>query len=90
MASLDAAINRLAIALDSLEARLPAALSAARGQTGDAAAAQEIARLRAEREGMMDEIDRLRGEVRALDDLHEDVSARLDSALREVQAVLTE
>ena len=37
-----------------------------------------------------EEIDRLRGEVRALDDLHDDMSARLDAAMREVQSVLAE
>lgn len=89
MASLDAALSRLAIALDAVEARLPAALSqGGSGESGDASA--ELASFRAERAQMQDEIDRLRSEVQALDELHEEVSNRLDNALREVRLVLTE
>lgn len=85
MASLDAALNRLAIALDALDARLAAATPSKTGElTG------QIAQLTEEKSAMQDEIDRLRGEVRALDDLHDDMSARLDSALREVQLVIAE
>ena len=87
MASLDAALNRLAIALDALESRLPGALSHAKVPEEMTA---QLALLTAERTEMQDEIERLRGEVRALDDLHEDMSQRLDSALREVQAVMAE
>ncbi|MBL9011588.1 MAG: DUF4164 family protein [Alphaproteobacteria bacterium] len=87
MASLDAALNRLAIALDALEQRLGGAVGAARA-TEDLI--EQLALMKAERTEMQDEMDRLRGEVRALDDLHEDMSARLDAALREVQSVLAE
>lgn len=81
MASLDTALNRLAIALDALDARL---LAAAPSKAGD-----RIAHLTEEKSAMQEEIERLRGEVRALDDLHEDMSARLDAALREVQLVVS-
>ena len=81
MASLDAALNRLAIALDALDARLLAA-----SPKGNEAGA-DTARLAGEKAAMQDEIDRLRSEVRALDDLHDDMSARLDAALREVQSL---
>ncbi len=74
MASLDAALNRLAIAIDALEARLP----------------DEVAKLKSDRAGMQEEIDRLRAEVRALDDLHDDISAKLDNAIREVQLVIAD
>ncbi len=87
MASLDAALNRLAIAIDALEARLPGALGATRAPPE---LTEQLALMTAERTEMQDEMDRLRGEVRALDDLHEDMSARLDAALREVQSVLAE
>lgn len=87
MASLDAALNRLAIALDALEARLPNALNNAKAPEE---MASQLALLTAERTEMQDEIERLRSEVRALDDLHEDMSQRLDSALREVQVVMAE
>ena len=87
MASLDAALSRLAIALDALETRLPAALSAARGPHDVPA---ELAQMRLERTRMEEEIDRLRGEVRALDDLHEEMSNRLESAMREVELVIAE
>jgi chromosome segregation ATPase len=87
MASLDAALNRLAIAIDALEARLPGALGAARVPED---VTEQLALMTAERTEMQDEIERLRAEVRALDDLHEDMSARLDAALREVQSVLAE
>ena len=87
MASLDAALNRLAIAIDALETRLPGALGAARVPQE---LTEQLALMTAERTEMQDEIERLRGEVRALDDLHEDMSARLDTALREVQAVMAE
>jgi predicted nuclease with TOPRIM domain len=87
MASLDAALNRLAIAIDALESRLPSALAAGKvpRETGE-----ELAKLRAERSGMQEEMDRLRAEVRALDDLHDDISAKLDNAIREVQLVIAE
>lgn len=81
MASLDAALNRLAIALDALDARLLAASPKGNEPSVD------VARLAEEKAAMQDEIDRLRGEVRALDDLHDDMSARLDAALREVQSL---
>lgn len=84
MASLDAALNRLAIAIDALEARLPAALSGKPAKE----ASDEIARLKAERGEMQEELDRLRSEVRALDELHDDMSNRLDAAMREVQSVV--
>ncbi|MFO1236671.1 MAG: DUF4164 family protein [Alphaproteobacteria bacterium] len=87
MASLDAALNRLAIALDALESRLGGAVGAAKA-TEDLIG--QLALMKAERTEMQDEIDRLRSEVRALDDLHEDMSGRLDAALRDVQAVLAE
>ena len=82
MASLDAALNRLAIALDALDARLLAASPRGNDTSPD------HARFGEEKAAMQDEIDRLRGEVRALDDLHDDMSARLDAALREVQSLV--
>ena len=87
MASLDAALNRLAIAIDPLEARLPGALAAGKAprETAD-----ELARLKGEGTAMQEEIDRLRAEVRALDDLHDDISQKLDNAIREVQLVIAE
>lgn len=94
MASLDAALSRLAIALDAVEARLPAALNNGGPQGGIRAdggeADAELASLRAERAQMQDEIDRLRSEVQALDELHEEMSNRLDNALREVRLVLAD
>ncbi len=87
MASLDAALNRLAIAIDALETRLPGALAAGKAPRE---ATEELARLKTERAGMQEEIDRLRAEVRALDDLHDDISAKLDNAIREVQLVIAE
>ncbi len=88
MASLDAALNRLAIAIDALEARLPGALSATKGPGKEVI--EEIARLKTEREAMQEEIERLGAEVRALDDLHDDISVKLDNAIREVQLVIAE
>lgn len=87
MADLDSALSRLGVALDALDSRLSTALG---GSKAGREAADEIARLKDERTAMQEEIDRLRGEVRALDDLHEDMSARLDAAMREVQSVLAE
>lgn len=87
MASLDAALNRLAIAVDALEARLPGALAAGKPSQQ---AADQLAALKAENEGMQEEIERLRAEVRALDDLHDDISAKLDNAIREVQLVIAD
>lgn len=87
MASLDAALNRLAIAIDALEARLPNALASGKVPRETA---EELGKLKAERGAMQEEIDRLRAEVRALDDLHDDISAKLDNAIREVQLVIAE
>lgn len=87
MADLDSALSRLAVALDALDARLSGALN---GSKAAREATDEAARLKAERGAMQEEIERLRAEVRALDDLHDDMSARLDSAMREVQSVLAE
>lgn len=87
MASLDAALNRLAIAIDALESRLPGALAAGKAPRETE---EELAKLRTERSGMQEEIDRLRAEVRALDDLHDDISSKLDNAIREVQLVIAE
>lgn len=84
MASLDAALNRLAIAIDALEARLPAALSGKPAKD----AADEIVRLKADRDEMQEEMERLRAEVKALDELHDDMSNRLEAAMREVQQVV--
>lgn len=87
MADLDSALSRLGVALDALDSRLSGALG-----NGKAAreATDEIARLKEERSAMQEEIERLKSEVRALDDLHDDMSARLDAAMREVQSVLAE
>ena len=63
MASLDAALNRLAIAIDALEARLPGALASGKAPKE---VLDEVAKLKADRAGMQEEIDRLRAEVRAL------------------------
>ena len=87
MASLDAALNRLAIAIDALEARLPGALAAGKAPNE---VLDEVAKLKSDRAGMQEEIDRLRAEVRALDDLHDDISAKLDNAIREVQLVIAD
>lgn len=87
MASLDAALNRLAIAIDALEARLPGALAAGKAPKE---VLDEVTRLKTEGAGLQEEIDRLRAEVRALDDLHDDISAKLDNAIREVQLVIAE
>ena len=88
MASLDAALSRLAIALDAVEARLPGALNSGRQPLPDES--EEIEALKAERAQLRDEVDRLRSEIRALDDLHEEMSNRLDNAIREVRLVIAE
>ncbi len=87
MASLDAALNRLAIAIDALEARLPGALASGKASKD---VVDQVAALKADKAGMQEEIERLRAEVRALDDLHDDISAKLDNAIREVQLVIAD
>ncbi len=85
MSKLDAALNRFAVAADAVEARVGALLAAAK--TGAAAQAEREA-LQAENGSLRSEVERLSAEIRALDDLHADVTAKLDAAIRDVQSAL--
>jgi predicted nucleic acid-binding Zn-ribbon protein len=85
MATLDAALARFAAALDAVEARAASAIEHAKASGANAAATEALT---VERDALAAEVERLEGEMRALDDLHEDISAKLEAAIRDVQGAL--
>ena len=85
MTRLDAALTRFSAALDSLEARVSACLTASAGADE---VRGEIADLRAEREHLLARVAVLEEESASLAGLTEVVETRLDSAIAEIRAAL--
>jgi hypothetical protein len=82
-----AALRRLSLAIDGLEmaARRQRAMLDAGSR-----AATEIALMRADRQKLADALDGALARNRALEDLCEQLGARIDRAIGEVRAVLVE
>ncbi|GEM_PF-5408014 len=78
-------MERFSASLDTLEQAL-----AARQREGKALAEaqREIQGLKRDRERLQDEVERMKGEAEALESLTEEVSQRLDGAIREVRSIL--
>ncbi len=85
MTRLERAMERFSASLDTLEQAL-----AARQREGKALAEaqREIQGLKRDRERLQDEVERMKGEAEALESLTEEVSQRLDGAIREVRSIL--
>ena len=82
-------MERFSAALDALELRIQKALSAGGGSAGGGAGdAAEVEALRADRDRLQAEVDRLSDECRALEDLTDQIAGRLDSAIDEIRATL--
>ena len=85
MNRLEKAMARLNLALTMLEAKLTegAVTSIIPAEVMD-----ELSALRDEREALMQENSRLKDEARALEDFTDQVSGRIDGAIRNIQTVL--
>lgn len=75
-------MERFSSALDKLEARLNRYNSAAPQDNG------ELESLRADQARMSHELEQLKAERRALEDVTDEVAGRLDGAIREIRSVL--
>lgn len=85
MNRLEKAMSRLNLALGMLETKL------SKGSAGiviPAAVAEELRALTEERVALTEEIERLKSEARAMEDFTEQVSGRVDGAIRDIQSVL--
>lgn len=78
-------MERFSAALDLLEGQLGSRAESVRALSD---ASREIDTLRRDRERMLEEIERLKGEAEALETLTEEVSQRLDGTIREVRSIL--
>ncbi len=78
-------MERFSASLDTLEQALAAR---ARDSRAMAEATREITGLKRDRERLMEEIERRKGEAEALEALTEEVSQRLDGTIREVRSIL--
>jgi cell division protein FtsB len=85
MTELDDKAQRLAVALDRLEA---IALPLAQARVQAVRDAAEIAQLREERDSLLARIAELEDESRALASVTEEVEGRLDGAIVEIRAAL--
>ena len=84
-AAIDAAAQRLALALEALEAAAVRREEADRGQ--DALAAQ-VQALGLDRSRLADELDTLAARARTLEGTNRDVAKRLDAAIATIRSVL--
>jgi predicted nucleic acid-binding Zn-ribbon protein len=85
MSRLELAAERLAKALDALE---EAAQPLLKARESAAAAEAKIARLDAEREGLVTRMAALEDDARSLTGLTEEVEGRLDCAIAEIREAL--
>ncbi len=85
MTQLASALDRLLASLVTLEA---AAKTKQERGTGDAQAQPELEQLRADRDRLSAELDTLRSESIALEEVTDEVAGRLDGAIAGIREVL--
>lgn len=83
--SIDAAVRRLAAALDELEAVVERRREHDRGQDNLAARIQALG---ADRSRLADELDHSLSRSRTLEDANRDIAERIDGAIETIRAVL--
>ncbi len=85
MSRLDATLERFSQALDTLEATINRRLQR---QIASEHLEQELAALREDRARLAQELDTIKAESKALEGVTDEVSHRLDTAIRDIRAVL--
>jgi len=85
MSKLDSSMERFFKALDNLEASVNR--QAVQGKSAEKVQ-REIAALTEDRSRLAQELDQLKAKNRKLDEMNDEVSDRLDGAIREIQGVL--
>ena len=85
MSKLDSSMERFFKALDDLEASVNR--QAVQGKSAEKMQ-REIAALTEDRSRLAQELDNLKAQNRKLDEVNEDVTERLDDAIREIRGVL--
>jgi chromosome segregation ATPase len=85
MSRLDSALARFSEALEALDRMVQARLAA---EDALPAAERQIAELRADKVRLEAELERLAEERRRLEGLNDHVAGRLDTAIRDIRAVL--
>ncbi len=85
MSRLDASMERFSQALDNLEATINRRLQR---QIAAESLEQELIALREDRARLVQELDAVKAEAKALEGVTDEVSTRLDSAIRDIRAVL--
>ena len=85
MSKLEQSLERFSKAIDAVEAAMNRKLQ--RTKAVDALQ-QEIAALRQDRARLAEELDELKAETRALEGVTDQVASRLDTAIRDIRAVL--
>lgn len=86
MSRLERAMERFSAALDKLEARLHRSVSNSHQDSHQDNG--ELESLRADQARMNHELEQLKSERRALEDVTDEVAGRLDGAIREIRSVL--
>jgi len=85
MSRLDKSMERFARALDRVEATVNRRLQRTRAAES---LEQELAALRQDRARLAQELDNMKAETKALEGVTDEVAARLDTAIRDIRAVL--
>lgn len=85
MSKLDSSMERFFKSLDKLEASV--SRQAVQGKSAEKVQ-REIAALTEDRSRLAQELDALKAQNRKLDEMNDEVSERLDGAIREIQGVL--
>jgi len=88
MTQLSGALDRLSTALGSLESAAESRLVQAAEGEGTAEAEALIAELRADRDQLAAELETLRAESTALEEVTDEVAGRLDGAISGIREVL--
>jgi len=85
MSRLDATLERFSQALDTLEASINRRLQR---RIASEHLEKELTALREDRARMAQELDAVKSETKALEGVTDEVSHRLDTAIRDIRAVL--
>ena len=85
MSKLDSSMERFFKSLDKLEASV--SRQAVQGKSAEKVQ-REIAALTEDRSRLAQELDGLKAQNRKLDEMNDEVSERLDGAIKEIQGVL--
>jgi predicted nuclease with TOPRIM domain len=85
MSKLDSSMERFFKALDTLEASVNR--QAVQGKSAEKIE-REMAALSEDRSRLAQELDELKAQYRKLDEVNDEVSGRLDGAIKEIQGVL--